>query len=177
MSEKLPGSWHLLDLSAVGSPAKMCPMLHTDEVRESMAIARAVGKIWWNSYMSSSHSGSSSRTSLGPQLVNGCPACGMTSIGPLDIPLCQWRCPPLRLGRRSPAIASLSLPSPTAKGNQLAPSMRKWPSCRRLQDLIGIGGAPHPGIWEWMMGFPEGWTDVEPSETPSSLKSRKSSDD
>ena len=73
---------------------------------------------------------------------------------------------PLTLAPPSKDDGSLSLPRPTAKANQLAPSMRKWPSCRNLQDLIGrTGGAPHPELWEWLMGFPAGWTDCELSAT------------
>lgn len=34
----------------------------------------------------------------------------------------------------------------------------------RLNDQLG--GRPNPVWLEWLMGFPEGWTDVEPSETP-----------
>jgi hypothetical protein len=29
-----------------------------------------------------------------------------------------------------------------------------------------IGGPVNPTWAEWLMGFPEGWTDVEDSETP-----------
>ena len=38
-----------------------------------------------------------------------------------------------------------------------------------------IGGALNPMWVEWLMGFPLGWTALEPSATPSSRKSRKSS--
>ena len=51
--------------------------------------------------------------------------------------------------------------TPTATANQLAPSMKKWPGCRRLQEIAGTGGFPHPNLYEWMMGFPTGWTDLE----------------
>jgi len=36
-----------------------------------------------------------------------------------------------------------------------------------------IGGSLNPTWVEWLMGFPEGWTDLKPSEMPSSRKSRK----
>ena len=75
-----------------------------------------------------------------------------------------YRLPPLVLPTSEPGFGWL--PTPTATANQLSPSMRKWPGCRHLQDLIGTGGTPHPGIWEWMMGFPTGWTDLDVSETP-----------
>lgn len=37
------------------------------------------------------------------------------------------------------------------------------------------GGLLNPPWVEWLMGFPLGWTALEPSETPSSRRSRKSS--
>lgn len=45
-------------------------------------------------------------------------------------------------------------PTPTAKANHWAPSMRKWPAYRRLQDAIMT---PCPRLFEWEMGFPVGW--------------------
>jgi hypothetical protein len=121
------------------------------------------------------------------------------------------------------------LATPTAKANQLAPSMlAKWPSCSALlptptardwkdgtaqacanvepNGLLGrvvhllptphanchtgpgsqgregglnlqthVGGALNPQWVEWLMGFPDGWTALEPSEMPSSRKSSKRS--
>jgi hypothetical protein len=29
-----------------------------------------------------------------------------------------------------------------------------------------LGGPPNPEWVEWLMGFPVGWTDLEPSGTP-----------
>ena len=85
---------------------------------------------------------------------------------------------PARLALPTSARGSSWLPTPTATANQLAPSMRKHKSCLLLQDLTGsTGGKPHPEVFEWLMGFPERWTDLEHSETPSSRKSRKQSDE
>ena len=39
------------------------------------------------------------------------------------------------------------------------------------------GGSLNPTWVEWLMGFPLGWTALAPSATPSSRKSRKSSDE
>jgi len=39
-----------------------------------------------------------------------------------------------------------------------------------------IGGWLNPTWVEWLMGFPEGWTDLEPSETPLSPNSQNSSE-
>lgn len=43
-------------------------------------------------------------------------------------------------------------------------------------DVRGQGpGTLNPTWVEWLMGFPLGWTVLEPSETPSSRRSRRSS--
>jgi len=68
-----------------------------------------------------------------------------------------------------------SLATPTAKANQLAPYMMKWPGCRRLRALFGP--KLEPRIYEWLMGFPIGWTDLGHSATPSSPRSPNSSAD
>jgi hypothetical protein len=65
------------------------------------------------------------------------------------------------LGLPTPEPASSLLATPTRKHNQLAPSMRKWPGCRRLQHLAGTGGNPSPELYEWLMGFPPGWTRLD----------------
>ena len=96
-------------------------------------------------------------------------------------------------------IASALLPTPSTAANQRCPSMMKHPGCRRFMPTPQAGsdhwggtwrelsgnanpfrGTPfgstkiHPWEWEWMMGFPRDWTALEPSEIPSSRKSRKS---
>ena len=40
-----------------------------------------------------------------------------------------------------------------------------------------IGGVPQPEFVEALLGFPIGWTDLDPSATPSSLKSQSGSVD
>lgn len=69
-----------------------------------------------------------------------------------------------------------TLPTPTETANQLSPSMGKWKGCRLLQSMAGgPGGQLHPRFVEWMMGFDDGWTDCEPSETPSYPNAPRSS--
>jgi hypothetical protein len=46
--------------------------------------------------------------------------------------------------------------------------MRKWPSCRALQEIAGTGGNPSPELYEWLMGFPEGWTELDPCDGETS---------
>lgn len=86
----------------------------------------------------------------------GCPSCGATS-GDWGMPACRFSCAPRILEPRMGVSESSLLPTPTATANQCAPSMRKHPACRRLQALTGTGGRPHPEVFAWMMGFPQGW--------------------
>lgn len=70
-------------------------------------------------------------------------------------------------------IASGYLPTPTTIGNELAPSMRKHACHRRLmallpqlrKDLNCPGKGPWVAFREWLMGWPIGWTGLEPLET------------
>jgi hypothetical protein len=54
------------------------------------------------------------------------------------------------------------LATPTTMGNQCAVSMMKHKGCVRLRQLFGI---VTPDLYEWLMGWPIGWTDLEPLET------------
>ncbi len=54
------------------------------------------------------------------------------------------------------------LHTPTTKANYAATSMQKWPSAR---NFVRAFGRPCPGVQEWMMGWPEGWSDTKPLET------------
>ena len=67
-------------------------------------------------------------------------------------------------GQTIKEIVGGSLHTPTTKANFVAPSMQKWPSCRRFVEAFG-GRAITPEQFEFLMGFPVGWTALEPSET------------
>ena len=54
------------------------------------------------------------------------------------------------------------LHTPTTKANYAARSMQKWPSARTF---VTVFGRPDPIVHEWMMGWPEGWSDTKPLET------------
>ena len=56
-------------------------------------------------------------------------------------------------------IGSGFLATPTETANQDAPSMMKWPGCR---NFVQVFGRVSPVAYEWLMGLPSGWTDVEP---------------
>lgn len=80
------------------------------------------------------------------------------------------------------------LPTPTTAGNELSPSMAKWPAHKRFATLAttlygsnkggaqGRVGMPRNSfeveigglrltLREWIMGWPIGWTALEPLET------------
>jgi hypothetical protein len=75
-------------------------------------------------------------------------------------------------------------PTPTARlGTPRGPQAKRYTDPRRSNDLDdavahhGDSGQLNPTWVEWLMGFPLGWTDLEPSETPSSPKSPSTSAD
>lgn len=107
-----------------------------------------------------------------------------------------------RLPQLAPLIAETAsglLPTPTVRGNYNkprpgaksgygldtatrllpTPCARDWRSGKG-RDWNGhspqlpevVGGLLNPLFVEWMMGFPAGWTDCEPSATPSSPTSQ-----
>tara|TARA_Y100000310_G_scaffold131191_1_gene130436 strand:+ start:236 stop:823 length:588 start_codon:yes stop_codon:yes gene_type:complete len=81
-----------------------------------------------------------------------------------------------RLVRRTGEDFSMNLvdqvqmwPTPTSKQNQHCPSMQsRGIACRNQRAAIQAegGGQLNPTWVEWLMGFPLGWTDLDPSETP-----------
>ena len=79
--------------------------------------------------------------------------------------------PPPQWVRRIVGRDSGYLPTPTAKANIDAPYMRRWPAYRAYQEWIN--GITSPILWEWLMGYPEGWTDLEGSGMQLSLKSQQ----
>lgn len=51
------------------------------------------------------------------------------------------------------------LHTPTTKANYCAHSMQKWPAARAFHTVFG---RPSPENQEWLMGWPEGWSDTAP---------------
>jgi len=153
---------HQLILLPEDSLVLSCRKQPTDGIQGSGCGPNSPGP-----YTRYGHDGQSLKMSVPGEHGNGgCPSCGAI-CGVSDIPACQFNCVPVNLVLPFAGREYTWLPRPTATANQLAPSMRKHPSCKNLQNLVGrIGGMPHPQLWEWLMGFPIGWTDLEPSETP-----------
>jgi hypothetical protein len=56
------------------------------------------------------------------------------------------------------------LPAPTATANVDCESMQKWPGHRLWRATFGAR-ALGPTLWEWMMGWPIGWSDLRPLAT------------
>jgi hypothetical protein len=55
-------------------------------------------------------------------------------------------------------------PTPTASDGMGGPGSQGRQGGENLR--TAAGGALNPTFVEWLMGFPPGWTDLEPSETP-----------
>tara|TARA_R110001606_G_scaffold7319_2_gene32523 strand:+ start:1532 stop:2119 length:588 start_codon:yes stop_codon:yes gene_type:complete len=87
-------------------------------------------------------------------------------------------------GNLEEVVARTMWPTPTTrdykggrKPETLAASGRG--ETNTLNDAVTIRdqhGSLNPTWVEWLMGFPEGWTDLNPSEMPSSRKSSNKSD-
>jgi hypothetical protein len=74
------------------------------------------------------------------------------------------------------AVAERKWPTPTAqdaKNSTLPPSQKSRDSLPGALLREGLTGGLNPEWVEWLMGFPAGWTDLEPSATPSSRRSQK----
>lgn len=70
------------------------------------------------------------------------------------------------------------LPTPCASDATRCPGSPDHPRLERNRGLRlqeELGARPGPEIVEWMMDLPCGYTDLEPSEIPSSLRTRKRS--
>lgn len=61
---------------------------------------------------------------------------------------------------RTDAADTGLLPTPTATANADCASMQKWPGFRRYK--LWTGGRTTPAHWEFLMGWPIGWTDLLP---------------
>lgn len=86
---------------------------------------------------------------------------------------CPSDCEPVALGLSTSVTGcscSVRYPTPT-RSDRKGMSSKKWRLQRpgktgfvRFTDVLG--GVPHPDFLELVMGFPEKWTETEPSETP-----------
>ena len=102
-------------------------------------------------------SGFASKTSQTGE--TGCPQCG-SICGDSDKPHCLFSCVPVSSEHTTKGQECLFLPTPTAKANHLAPSMRKWPAYARLQDQFGNNSKILPDLFRVLMGFPNGWLEL-----------------
>jgi len=68
-------------------------------------------------------------------------------------------------GHRMSEAVGGPLHTPTRKANFNAPSMQKWPGCRNYVLAFGTR-KPTPEQFEFLMGYPIGFTALKPSETP-----------
>ena len=72
-------------------------------------------------------------------------------------------------------------PTPLARDARTVKGGKRSPNATGSEPLITVAaeaegrtdGRLNPHWVEWMMGYPDGWTELKPSETPSSPKSLK----
>lgn len=134
------------------------------EAEKSLSIS---GPTSCASSSNAKHLSSSARMSSEPRLS----APVETSSEPVFVPDTPEFPPPSWV----PRIAGCDggyLPTLTTRRNQFADSMQKWPAYRRLRALAGR--SVPIAFWEWMMGFPIGWTEVGCLATRQYLPPRRS---
>jgi hypothetical protein len=162
--------------SAAGFPAKTsAAQVQASEVA-SLVLAAACGLNSSASFESFTRLGSWSKTSPAARM-NGLTASSQ-----------DWQARAMRayrsrlrrlMSERSTGERECSslLPTLTRKANLLAPYMQRWPAHRRLVERMRAGGVLSPTWCEWLMGFPEDWTALEPesqhSVTPSCRSAQK----
>ena len=69
-------------------------------------------------------------------------------------------------------------PTPTSRDHKDTGDCANVPVNALLGRAVGpskAAGSLNPAWVEWLMGFPPGWTDLKPSEMPSSRKSSRKS--
>ena len=73
-------------------------------------------------------------------------------------------------------VARSLLPTPIADdAKNVNPKENRFPTLTSKVKATEGSGALNPTWVEWLMGYPEGWTDLKDSETQSSLKSHTKS--
>jgi len=142
--------------SAVASPVRI--LAQPERAQESTGNALACGTTWPESLAKYDPATSSWRTRQCLQ-IEGCtkslvtwPRWGMMRSGE-----CWVRAtPPLRTRE---SVSGCLLPTPLA--NDSTGGMGNYMSLRKWWFNLGLGKAPstrRPAFWEWMMGWPIGWT-------------------
>lgn len=99
---------------------------------------------------------SSPRTSLSAQSKKQLQTCALWVTKPELFPY-----PRLTWVLTTFGSATGYLHTPTTQANYCAASMQKWPACREYRRVFG---KPSPESHEWLMGWPEGWSDSAPLE-------------
>jgi hypothetical protein len=116
------------------------------------------------------------RSGIASRLAPSAPLTGATGSGLLPTPNSRdWKdTGPSQGNRKSPNLGTVAhWATPTKSDGTGGPgnSGRQGGENLRTQ----VGGSLNPTWVEWLMGFPLGWTDLEPSETASSPRSRSGS--
>jgi len=147
--------------SAEDSPAKTSAQLTTTQ-RDWEDRARASGLRWRELLAKYGLRLSLSRTPRvcalvdSPQSSEDWPSWGITLDG-----VC-WE-----LATSAPRTGETACgywPTPTTAGNENSQSMLKWPAHRRMFVALETGGLSLD-LREWLMGWPIGWTALEPLAT------------
>ena len=142
-----------LTSSRAGSPAK-----HLAKPQEEETTPRIFGLRCSESCSRCAHGSCLGRTSRDHQL-SGRPRSSSLTGGVVRL----QRYPPPHWVRRILGRDGGYLATPTATANQWCPSMQKHPGCRGL--ARAFGPSQKTTAFEFLMGWPIGWTDLKPLET------------
>lgn len=157
----------MLTLSVEDFPASLSASLGGDRNRP---MPDGSGPKWHPSSTESDRDGSCGRT---------CPVCFPVDWTSSTETLFDWDTgtawggPPLvRWVRHTCGVDCSVWPTPVAKDGARGGLSPEAKARRESNAKTGLslpevlGGPSNPEFVEWLMGFPAGWTDVEPSETP-----------
>jgi hypothetical protein len=65
------------------------------------------------------------------------------------------------------AVSARMWPTPAARDSRTLKGAKRGPNSEGGTPLpVAVGGTLNPRWVEWLMGFPDGWTDSEGSGTP-----------
>lgn len=139
------------------SSAEVSPANHSAALLEGATTPPISGPRCCESYARSSLSASSRRTSS--EILSSVPPPICIESGTKSATLKSAR-PTWALLISGPGGGWL--PTPTATANADCESMQKWRGHRDYR--VWTGGRTTPAHWEFLMGWPLGWTDLQPLE-------------
>ena len=138
----------------------LTPSAEVSHANRSAQRLEVVGEHSISGLKCAGSSQNSGHPSLSPKTSKSFPSSGHPgSLKTSDIAQSGYVLEQMTQGRTIREIVGGPLHTPTTKANFTAPSMQKWPCCRRYVQAFG-GRKITPEQFEFLMGYPIGWTDL-----------------